>query len=100
MSLEHKTAVLDVLLTALDETHAHALIDHRRAKRAPLTVYAAQLLVKQFARCVDPNEAADEMILRNWTGFKPEWIKERDMTRHGPRTGSGMIDALSRVRMQ
>lgn len=100
MSLAHKHTILDTLLSVLDETHAHALMDHRRAKRAPLTAYAAQLLVKQLGRCIDPNEAVDEMILRNWTGFKPEWIRDRDMTRQTGRTGNGLVDALRDVRLQ
>ena len=99
MSLIHSHAILDALMTALDEEHAQAVVDHRRAIRAPMTVHAAGLLAKQFARCADPNEAADEMIMRGWRGFKPEWVRDRDMTR--PRngmTGNGLIDAM--VRMQ
>lgn len=98
MSLSHSFAILDALLTVLDEDHAHAVVEHRRAMRRPLTVHAASLLAKQFARCADPNEGADEMILRGWQGFKPEWIRDRDMTR--PRrqnaTGHGLVDALMR----
>lgn len=98
MSLSHSFAVLDALMSVLDEEHAHAVLDHRRAKRAPLTEYAAKLLAKQLARCADPNEGADEMILRNWSGFKPEWVRDRDITK-SPRanaTGHGLVDALMR----
>lgn len=100
MSLIHKHQIIDALMTVLDEDRAMAVVDHRRALRKPLTVHAANLLAKQFARCLDPNEGADEMIMRGWQGFKPEWVRERDMTRayRGPATGNHMIDAL--VRMQ
>ncbi len=98
MSLEHKHSILDAFLAVLDEEHALAVMDHRRAIRSPLTLHAANLLAKQFARCFDPNEAADEMIMRGWRGFKPEWIRDRDMTRPPVNavrsTGNGLVDAL------
>jgi len=37
------------------------------------------------------------MIDRLWQGFEADWASR---LAHRPRTGSGMIDALSRVRMQ
>lgn len=77
---------LDILMTVLDEERSRAVIDHRNSKRAKLTEYAAKLLVKQFSQCTDPNEAADEMILRGWTGFRPEWVRDRVMQRARPRT--------------
>lgn len=79
MSLSHAFQVIDALMTVLDEDRANAVIEHRKALRKPLTKYAATLLAKQFALCADPNEAADEMILRGWQGFKPEWVKDRNM---------------------
>lgn len=62
------------LETCLDEEHADAVLDHRKAKRAPLTTRAAQLLAKEFAKCPDANAAADEMLIRGWQGFKAEWV--------------------------
>lgn len=98
MSLSHQHEILNVLLTVLSEDHALAIIEHRRAFRKPFTKRAAQLLVEQFARCYDPNAAADEMIFRNWMAFRPEWIRDRDMTRHPVNavrsTGNGLVDAL------
>ena len=49
MSLEHKHSILDAFLAVLDEEHALAVMDHRRAIRSPLTLHAANLLAKQFA---------------------------------------------------
>lgn len=101
MSLSHSFAVLDALMTVLDEEHARAVVDHRRALRKPLTVHAAGLLAKQFALCHDPNEGADEMVMRGWQGFKPAWVRERDLTRPPAAkpvsTGHGMVDALWRA---
>jgi len=73
------TDALTELCAVLDEEHAQAVIEHRKAIKAKLTPHAARLLAKQFARCRDPNEAADEMILRGWRGFKPEWIRDNDI---------------------
>src|SRR5690606_18735220 len=73
------TDALTELRAVLDEEHAQAVIEHRKAIKAKLTPHAARLLAKQFARCADPNEAADEMILRGWRGFKPEWVRDRDL---------------------
>lgn len=63
------------LEAVLDPDHAQAVIEHRKAKRAPLTAHAADLLAREFKKCADPNAAADEMILHGWQGFKAEWIK-------------------------
>ena len=69
-----KSPVQSELMKVLDENHAKAVIDHRKALKKPLTVRAAQLLAKQFAKCSSPNEAADAMIENCWQGFKPEWL--------------------------
>lgn len=81
MGISHTFEIVDALMAVLDEEHAHAVVDHRRAIKRPMTLHAARLLAKQFARCEDPNEAADEMILRGWQAFKPEWIRDRNMQR-------------------
>ena len=63
-----------ILQTVLDGERTLAVIEHRRRKRAPLTPHTATLLVKQLSKWPDPNAAADEMMLRGWTGFKAEWM--------------------------
>lgn len=77
MSLEIKHAILDVLLSSLDEEHALGVMEHRKVKKVPLTVLAAKILAKQFALCADPNAAAEEMINRGWTGFKADWLRRQ-----------------------
>jgi hypothetical protein len=67
---------------------ADAVLAHRRAKRCPLTVRAAQLLAKGFTATGDPAAAADMMIERGWQGFKPEWF-DNERASNGRRTGSG-----------
>lgn len=98
MSLEHKHAILDALMTVLDERHAHAVIEHRRFTiKKPLTVYAAERLAAKLAEWGDANEAVDIMIDRCWQGFNADWVRDRISPRHhGRRT---IVDAaIDRLR--
>jgi hypothetical protein len=71
-------AILDALLSVLDEEHAIGVIEHRRVTiKKPLTVMAAKLLAKRFAEWGNANEAAEIMIERTWRGFESGWIKDR-----------------------
>ena len=82
----------DILLECLSPDSADAVLAHRKAKRCPLTVRAAQLLAKGFTATGDPNAAADMMIERGWQGFKPEWYdNERAGNGNGQRQGKGSI---------
>jgi hypothetical protein len=85
MSLEARHAILDALLASLDEEHALAVMEHRKTKKCALTAFAAKLLAKQFALCPDPNAAAEEMIIRGWTGFKADWMRKTSSPRAGKR---------------
>lgn len=67
----------DELAKVLDETRAEAVLEHRRKMRKPLTAHAAALLAGKFAKCRDPNAAADMMIANGWQGFEPEWMENR-----------------------
>jgi uncharacterized protein YdaU (DUF1376 family) len=98
---EESNSPTSELETVLDTDHAGAVIDHRRRIRKPLTVHAAKLLAGKFAKCADPNAAADAMIANGWQGFEPEWLENRT---HGARpngtgppktpTGSAKLTAL------
>lgn len=61
------------LEAVLDAEHAKAVVQHRQRLRKPLTPHAAKLLAAKFAKCTDPNAAADLMIERGWQGFEPDW---------------------------
>lgn len=78
--MEARHAILDALLTVLDEEYALAVMDHRKAKKCPLTPLAARILAKQFALCPDPRAAVEEMLNRGWTGFKADWMRKAAKT--------------------
>lgn len=80
---------LAILSECLTEQTAKDLIAHRQAKRTKLTPRAARELVKAFRDYGDPEAAAAEMMLRGWTGFKPDWMRN---ARAGP---SQKIDAIT-----
>jgi hypothetical protein len=69
------------LAQVLSPERIDAIVSLRRKKKAPITPYAARLLVKALNACPDVNAAADEMIVRNWTSIKPEWLEARNSSR-------------------
>lgn len=85
---------LEILTECLSDQTARDLIAHRKAKRSPMTPRAARLLVDAFLAYGSPEKAAQEMISRGWTGFKPEWMS--NAARAGPTRANGrgsMLDA-------
>ena len=62
----------DALLTVLSPEAADAFIDHRRAKRAKLTVKAAQLIAKDLTHHPNPDAVVESSIKNGWTGVFPE----------------------------
>ena len=80
-----------ILLECLSPESADAVLAHRKAKRCPLTVRAAQLLAKGFLATADPNAAADMMIERGWQGFKPEWFDNERAGNGRERQAKGSI---------
>ena len=86
-----------ILSECLSDETAVDIIAHRKAKRSPLTAGAASGLVKAFREFGDCEAAAREMILRGWTGFKPEWMRET--TRAGPFAAKPKITSLTRLAM-
>lgn len=99
MSLETRHAILDALLTVLDEEHARAIIEHRRVTiKKPLTAYGASRLAKKLAAWGNANEAADIMIDKVWQGFEVEWVKgwPKQIPPFGNRKPNA-VDALQQI---
>ena len=78
---------------------AAAFMDHRKAKRAKMTPRAVTLLSKKLEAIkemgIDPNDALDLAISRNWTTIEPDWAARElkgttnEPHRNNQRTGSG-----------
>ena len=77
---------LALLSECLTEQTAKDLIAHRKAKKSPMTAGAAKALVKIFKAYGDPEGAAQAMMARGWTGFKPEWMAEKQRAGPAPST--------------
>lgn len=67
------TEVFDILSPILGDELAQAVIDHRKAKRAKLTPYAAKLQVKEYIKTGAPIAAAEMQILHGWQAIKADW---------------------------
>lgn len=72
------------LEAVVDSMRAQALLDHRQAKGAKLTAYAAKLLAAELAKCDDPGAAVDLIILKGWQGFKASWYEKERAGQYQP----------------
>lgn len=76
-------------LASLGADRLDALIKVRKAKRAPINGYAANLFSKAASTCqISIAEAADMCIERNWLTVKPDWIA-KPVARGSPAAGNG-----------
>ena len=66
----------------LDDNRIEGLCKVRRKKGGVFSATAGRLLVDALRSCPDVLAAADEMLLRNWIGIKPEWMAGRQS--HAP----------------
>lgn len=88
--------IRDALLAGgLTLENADAVIAHRKAKRAALTVRTAELLVKAFNSTADPNAAAELMMVRGWQGFDAGWPANGKQT--DGRNGNSVQAAAQRL---
>jgi hypothetical protein len=79
------------LETVVSAETADAILRHRQAKRAPLTVRAAELLAGKLAACPDPTAAAELMIERGWQSVNVDWVRNASAT--GPPGMSRRVQA-------
>lgn len=85
------------LTAILDDERIEALCAVRRKKGATFTAHAGRLLSKALSACPDPHAAADEMVLRNWTGIKPEWLESKTQRATSPPRRDTYVDAMHRI---
>ena len=55
---------------------ATAVVEHRQRLGSPLTVRAAEMLLRQLEQYHDPPAGAEEMLARGWRGFKVAWMDD------------------------
>ena len=65
----------EILVEVIGEDRANSVIEHRKFLKKPLTERAAKLLANEFSKTKDPKEAADQMVMNGWQGFKASWAK-------------------------
>lgn len=84
--------LMDILSPVLGDRLAKAIIDHRIAKKAKLTPYAAELQVKEYVKTGNPVAAAEMQLLHGWQAIKANWyFKELEKDRRsGTRQSNDM----------
>jgi hypothetical protein len=80
--------ILSPLNAVLKEATSAEIVGYRKRLKQPLTPLSAQRLAAALAKWPNPEDAAAEMMLRGWRGFKPEWMQDRGQGPPGiPRRG-------------
>lgn len=85
--------LMDILSPVLGDKLAKAIIDHRIAKKAKLTPYAAELQVKEYLKTGNPVAAAEMQLLHGWQAIKANWyFKEIEKDSRSARRAGDMAD--------
>lgn len=90
----------DELVKVLDTDHANAVIAHRKNFKSKFSPYAARLLAKEFAKCADPNLAAETMIRNGWQGFEAEWMQRQQARGSPPRVPNRPLTAAEILKLR
>ena len=62
----------------VDQDVWNDFLDHRKAKRAPISNTAMTAIEREAAKAGWPlNRALAEIVSRNWQSFKAEWVREK-----------------------
>ncbi len=96
-----KKTPASVLSPLLGSELAAGVVEHRQRLRKPMTVKAAELMLREFEKCTEPIAGAEMMISRGWQGFRADWFKNdtiRQRTNGDDRTTGllAMADGLDR----
>ncbi len=70
-----KKSPASVLSPLLGNELAAEVVEHRQRLRKPMTVKAAELLLREFEKCTEPIAGAEMMIARGWQGFNAQWME-------------------------
>jgi hypothetical protein len=64
--------LIAILKSGLREETAKAFIEHRKAKKAKLTLHAAELIAAKLTGHPDPDAVVNNSIMNGWTGVFPD----------------------------
>ena len=67
---------MKVLMTAMDEETAQAVIAQRKAIKEPLSALGAKAFIREWSQIPEAKrqDALEQWALQNWRGFKAEWF--------------------------
>ncbi len=89
--ISQKAACITALSQVLSPEMADAVWQHRKTKKAELTLKAAELLAGKLAACPDATAAAELMIERGWQSVNVDWVRNAEAT--GPPGMSRRVQA-------
>lgn len=97
-TINNRQSARDVLLSILRADTVDAFLDLRKAKRAPMTVKAAELIVKKLAGHSEPDAVVEKSIESGWTGVFPDKVKPSQFKARIPEGQKGLALPFEIVR--
>lgn len=88
----------DVLLSILRADTVDAFLELRKAKRSPMTVKAAELIVKKLAGHAAPDAVVERSIESGWTGVFPDKVQGAKPPVQIPKNQTGLPNPFEIVR--
>lgn len=77
VSKRERTPISPIKPSDISDETWNAWCDHRRARKAPVTSAVIAILRKEADKAGwSLNSAMEECVLRNWQGFKADWLQK------------------------
>lgn len=90
------TATIVASPNGVSESVWQDFVKHRKAKKAQLTETVIKGIKREADKAGWSLEAAlSECVMRGWTGFKSDWVKDSNLTKTGQRN-SDVLNGLTR----
>lgn len=88
--------IISSLQSVLPEEMIEPVVDHRKRIKHPLSPHSAKLLASALSKAPNAVEAANEMILRGWRSWEPEWSKLTHPQGTDPPSGESQAESMRR----
>jgi hypothetical protein len=98
------TATKAVLMEAMDEETADAVIDQRKAIKEPMTALGARRFIKQWNLIPETKrqDALELWAVNNWRGFEAEWFTRpsrfEDRRHPSPKQGGAPVTFTDEIK--